>query len=112
MLTQEKVEALSAFLMKDEARAKNLLAMSAEDAAKEISAEGIELTAEDLAAFSAAAKNAQAEKNGELDEASLEGVSGGYRIPSTIYFPPPLYLVYPDLFKAVGIVWQSIQNKK
>lgn len=80
MLTQENAKALAEFLAQDEERAKKLIEMPAEDAAKAISAEGIELTADDLAEFAKAVEAAK-QQGGELDETSLEGVSGGVRIP-------------------------------
>ena len=51
----------------------DMIKKSAEDAAKEINAQGFDFTAADLAEF---AESVQ-ETSGELDEAALEGVSGG-----------------------------------
>jgi len=77
MLTQEKAKALAEYLAKDEARAQKLMEMSAEDAAKAFTEDGIEVTAEELAVFGAAVEEVSKEQSGELDETALEGVAGG-----------------------------------
>lgn len=90
MLTQEKAEALISFLRSDDVRAEKLGAMDSEAAAKAICADGLEITAEELAEFAEAVKQAsETEQSGELDENALENVSGGgnmlqYMLLSTI----------------------------
>jgi len=78
MLTQERATALADYLAKDETRAQKLMEMSAEDAVKEFAADGLEITAEELAEFGEAVeqvyKDTQAD---ELDETALESVFGG-----------------------------------
>jgi len=76
MLTQEKANALSDYLAKDKAHADEIIAMDAADAVKALSADGIEITAEELADYAAAVEKAKAE-SGELSEDALENVSGG-----------------------------------
>jgi len=76
-LATERVEKLTKYLLEDESR-KALLDLSVDEALAKINADGIDFTAEELKEFAedmqkVAAKSA----NGELDEASLEDVSGG-----------------------------------
>lgn len=77
MLTQEKAEAIAAFLNADDARAQNLVEMSAEDAVKAMQADGLEITAEELSEFGEIAEKNAKNASGELDEAALENVAGG-----------------------------------
>ena len=78
MLTQEKGKALVEYLAKDEARAEKLLVMDTAEAVKVLEADGLAYTAEELAEFGEALKaSVVTSESGELDEASLESVSGG-----------------------------------
>lgn len=76
MLTQEKANVLSDYLAKDEARASEIIAMDTADAVKALGADGIEITAEELAEYASAVEEAKAQ-SGELNEDALENVSGG-----------------------------------
>lgn len=78
LLTLERTETLGKYLTEDPARAKALLDLSAEDAAKKLKDEGYDFTAEELAEFGenlAAASSAA--PSGELSEENLQNVSGG-----------------------------------
>ena len=74
MMAQDRMNALEAYLSEDEARAQKLGTMSAAEAAKAINADGYDFTADELVEF---ANSIPQENSGELDEAALEGVSGG-----------------------------------
>jgi len=87
MLTQEKATALSEFLNADNDRAAKLVKMSADDAVKAMKAEGLEITAEELAEFGELAEKNVKSASGELDEAALEGVSGGLNSRPIITWP-------------------------
>lgn len=77
-MSQEKIELLMNYLKADDARAEKLLDMDAQEAASVLAADGIAVTADELKAFGEEiAASAQASQTGELDESSLDGVSGG-----------------------------------
>ena len=75
-MTTERVNEISEFLAKDLGKAKELLALSPEEAAAKISAEGFAVTAADLIAYSDEVRSI-AVKEGELGEGDLENVAGG-----------------------------------
>ena len=75
LLTEEKAKVISEYLMADQERAQRLLEIAPEDAAKEMSADGCAVTAEELVEFGSAM--AQAFGKEELSENDLENVAGG-----------------------------------
>ena len=83
-MSQEKIELLMNYLKEDDARAEKVLNMDADEAASALAADGIAVTAEELKAFGEeVVASAQTSGAGELDEASLDDVSGGcgwYRV--------------------------------
>jgi len=85
MLNAENAKALAEYLVKDDAGEKKLADLSAEEAAKVITADGIEVTADELAEFVKAVKETANQQTGELDEASLDGVSGGISMDRLLF---------------------------
>lgn len=81
-MEQERMEALSKLLLEDEERARELLAMKAEDALARINALGHDFTVEELGAYAEAQAQA-ALPEGELEAEDLENVAGGLRIMMT-----------------------------
>lgn len=75
LLTEEKAKVISEYLVADKERAQRLLETAPEDAAKEMSADGCTVTAEELVEFGSAM--AQVVGKAELSEDDLENVSGG-----------------------------------
>lgn len=75
MLTQERADLLTKYLEEDQDRAKNVLSLEVEAAAKEINRSGYDFSVDELTEYGNALKLATAQ--GELNEDDLENVSGG-----------------------------------
>lgn len=91
MLTQEKTTQIAEYLNADEARANKIAEMDVAEAAAAMQADGVEITAADLKEF--ADTVAKEQGKGELDEASLEGVSGGAVALGPAFGPVVAYAV-------------------
>lgn len=76
MISKERIEKIAGAIGNDEQRIKKLFDMPPENAAKELAAEGYDVTPAELIDF-AAYVNSLAGENGEIDENRLEEVSGG-----------------------------------
>ena len=77
-ITKEKIEALVKYMGENEERAEMLMELSAEEACEKINADGYEFTAEELAGFAQVWIEATETKKGELEEAELDSVAGGW----------------------------------
>jgi lactobin A/cerein 7B family class IIb bacteriocin len=76
MITNEKATAIAAYFKADDARMNELFAMEPADAAAKMTADGCEVTAEELIELQAELKKMSVTGT-ELDEAALENVAGG-----------------------------------
>lgn len=74
-MTKERAEILTQYLTSDPDRAKDLLALEAQEALQRINAEGYDFTIDELNEYCNAFKAAVTE--GELNESELETVAGG-----------------------------------
>lgn len=74
-MTKERAEILTQYLTSDPDRAKDLLALKAQEALQRINAEGYDFTIDELNEYCKAFKAAVTE--GELNESELETVAGG-----------------------------------
>ena len=74
-MTKERAEILTQYLTSDPDRAKDLLALEAQEALQKINAEGYDFTIDELNEYCKAFKAAVTE--GELNESELETVAGG-----------------------------------
>lgn len=77
VLTNERAEVFAKYLTDDKDRANALLELTPEEAAERINADGFDFTAEEVKEFGENLKAAVAQQDGELDEISLDDVSGG-----------------------------------
>jgi len=77
MITKERIETLAKYLGENEERATLLTNMCAEEACLKINADGYDFTAEELSEFAQCVVDASNIKDGEIDEAELDNVSGG-----------------------------------
>ena len=75
-MTTERINAISEYLATDIEKTKALLAVSPEEAAEKLTAEGFTVSAEELVEYGETLKN-QLGKEGELHEDDLENVAGG-----------------------------------
>ncbi len=75
-MTIERINEIANYLGADVEKAKAMMALSAEDAAAKLTAEGFTVTADELVALGEELKK-QGTKEGELDENDLENVAGG-----------------------------------
>ena len=75
-MTKERINEISDFLAKDLGKARELLALSPEEAAAKISDDGFKVTPEELVEYGESLKTISL-KEGELEEAALENVDGG-----------------------------------
>lgn len=80
MLTQERAEKLVEYLANDEARAKKLVSMSAEEAVIAINKVGFDFSLEELRVFGEEISKVAEQVNGELDVEQLDEVAGGISI--------------------------------
>lgn len=76
-IKNEKFEILANYLAEDQARAKALSTVSAEEACARINADGYDFVADDLIAFAEIMQAAPGMKQGELTEDDLDNVTGG-----------------------------------
>jgi dsDNA-binding SOS-regulon protein len=77
-LTTERSEKLGKYLADNKDNAQALLELAPEQAVEKINADGFDFTADELKEFGEELKKAALQsESGELDAASLEGVSGG-----------------------------------
>lgn len=81
LLTEEKAKVISDYIVADKARAERLLGMDPQEAAKEMSAAGCDVTADELVAFGAAMAETAGKE--ELDATELDNVAGGLGIVAT-----------------------------
>ena len=81
MLTQERANAITAYLTSDVAKAEELLNMDVVDALAKMNADGYDFTIEELKAYVAELKNV---KTGELDAEDLDKVAGGFGITAAL----------------------------
>lgn len=76
MITNEKATAIAAYFKADEARTKELFEMEPAEAAAKMTADGCEVTADELIELHSEIQKVAATGT-ELDEAALENVAGG-----------------------------------
>ena len=76
IITDERIEMLTATLLKDTDFANEILAMEAADAAAALKAKGFDFTAEELSSFAEGLAE-YLEENAELSEDDLDDVNGG-----------------------------------
>ena len=77
-MTTERITEISEFLAKDLDGTKALLAMDPSDAAAKLSADGLDVSADELIAYGEEIKKIAGGQNGELTENDLENVAGGF----------------------------------
>lgn len=80
-LTEEKAKVISEYLMADKERARKLLEISPEEAAKIMNEAGCAVTADDLIEFGKVM--AQASDKEELSDEELDNVAGGLGVIAT-----------------------------
>ena len=78
VITNERAELLANYLKADPARAKELLEMNVEDALAKLNSEGYDFEEDELLAFDELMANVKEDENGELDQKTLDAVSGGF----------------------------------
>lgn len=83
MLTNERAEILSKYLIADKERAAKLLNMPADEAAAVINADGNDFTIEEIVEFGKQLQ-AYASQDGELDAEALDNVAGGIVISGAV----------------------------
>ncbi len=85
ILTNERADLLADYLTKDVEKAKSLLEMTAEEAAKKINADGYAFLVQEIKEFGEQLQHIANANNetGELDESKLDDVSGGAFITLT-----------------------------
>lgn len=86
VLTNERAELFSKYLLADKERAKKLLEMTADEALEAINSDGNDFTIDEIKEFGEqlqAAAELQGE-NGELDADALNNVSGGVVISGAV----------------------------
>lgn len=76
MLSQERKNAITAYLVEDEARAKELFNMMPDEAVAKMNADGYDFGIDEVREYGEQLQ-AVAQGEGELNEAELDGVSGG-----------------------------------
>ncbi len=86
ILTNERSEELSAYLTADIERAKSLIELTPEEAAKKINADGFDFTVEEIMEFGEQLQKfaASQTEDGELSEDALSEVSGGIVISAGV----------------------------
>ena len=81
VLTENKAKVIAEYLLADKERGEHLLALSPEEAAKEMNAAGCDISAEDLVEFGDAM--AQVTDKEELEAVDLDNVTGGLGLVAT-----------------------------
>ena len=76
MLSLERKNAITAYLIEDEERAKELFNMMPEEAVAKMNADGYDFNLDEVREYGEQLK-AAAQSEGELNEAELDNVSGG-----------------------------------
>lgn len=76
-MTNDRINEISEYLVKDTNAAKELMEMTPENAASKMIADGFEVTADELIEFGEELKKVNVNTEGELKENDLENVSGG-----------------------------------
>lgn len=78
-----KAKEISIYLAEDTERAKEVLAMQPEDAWKRMTADGLDVSLNEIIEFGGQLRNAVPE-NGELNVEELENVAGGFGVVATL----------------------------
>ena len=84
VLTNERAEMLAKYLTERKEYGYDLLEMEASDAVVKINADGFDFTVEELHAFADLMDSAVPNAENELDENSLENVSGGVLVTAAV----------------------------
>lgn len=104
-INSDRLEALAVYLDENPERAEYLIALSAEEAAVKINADGHDFTCEELGAYAKEIDKLIPNQNGELDEESLDDVAGG-RISwlVRVLCPPPFFGTW-EMLRRKGRGW-------